>query len=207
MLRGVTKRWRLFIMLAAVATAAATAGCGDDAKHRDQRDVSDAAARQLRLTRTLPESYRRVCDDLAAYAPRVRACPPLIPAGALEVDDARPFSTKAALRGGWSSAYEGEGGRWRFDVAWTSAVKDRLVTHGVEGERDDPRSDCHWGQLSGQRVEACQVLPFEAGGGASAGQVAYVWPHGAASYVVSAPDGPRARAMTQALIAKTATDT
>jgi hypothetical protein len=218
----VANRWRALIVCA-TAAALAVGGCGaGDGDGTGDADVKAApaaraarAAQRLGLTRTLPPNVRRVCDDLAAYAPEgVGACPPLVPKGATEVQAAKPFSRQRGLKDGWISDFESEAirpvGHWRFDVTWSPAVRELVVVKGVEApvNADGARSDCHWGAVAGQRVEACQVLPFEAGGGVNGGHVAYVWPHGPATYVVSVHDGPgngpRARAMMEALIAEVA---
>lgn len=210
MLRDVPNRWRCLIVgMAMFATI--LAGCGDGEK---QEDGAAAAAQRLGLTRALPPTYERVCEDLAAYAPKgVGTCPPLVPKGAVEVQAAQPFSERKGLRDGWVSDFESRSvkpvGHWRFDVAWSPQVRELLVTRGVERPVNGggARSDCHWGVVGGERVEACQVLPYEAGGGANGDHVAYVWPHGRATYVVSVhgrENGPRARAMMEALIEKVA---
>lgn len=214
MLRDVPDQWRTLIVFAAVfAAVLAVAGCGGD-EPRKAGDAETAAAARLGLTRTLPATYERACEDLAAYAPTgIGTCPPLVPKGALEVQDAQPVSKRKGLRDGWVSDFESRSvrpvGHWRVDVAWSPAVRELLVTRGVERpvNAGGATSDCHWGAVGGERVEACQVLPYEAGGGVNGDHVAYVWPHGKATYVVSVhgrANGPRARAMMEALIAKVA---
>lgn len=214
MLRRVPDQWRILIVLTAVSLM--PAGCGGERRDGGSApaspvaDVSAAEAQRLGLTRTLPERVRRVCDDLAAYAPKgVGVCPPLVPRATTEVMDAKPFSKRKGLRDGWLSDFESAAiepvGHWRFDVVWSAAVRELVVVKGVEVPVNGggARSDCHWGVVGGERVEACQVLPYEAGGGVNGGHVAYVWPHGRATYVVSIhgrENGLKARAMMEALI-------
>jgi len=210
MLRDVPDRWRSLIG-GAVLLAAVVTGCGGGER---QDGGARATASRLGLTRALPPTYERVCEDLAAYAPKgAGTCPPLVPGGATEVQDAQPFSERKGLRDGWVSDFTARSlrpvGHWRFAVAWSPQVRELLVTRGVERPVNGggARSDCHWGTVGGERVEACQVLPYEAGGGADGDHVAYVWPHGRATYVVSVhgpANGPRARAMMEALIAEVA---
>jgi hypothetical protein len=182
--------------------------------------VSPARARALDLARELPASYRRVCAKQAAYAPEgARLCPPLIPAGRLKVIDAAPFSQRHDLRGGFLADLSSRpldrlgreriatnGGHWHYDVSWTPAV-GRVLVHGmVERPVNAGRSSsCRRLRVAGLRVEACRVVPYEQGGGLHGGHIAYVWRNGRVTYVISAHgygNEPRARAMTEALIAR-----
>jgi hypothetical protein len=182
--------------------------------------VSPSGTKSLDLTRVLPDEYRRVCTKQAGYAPAgARACPPLIPAGRLSVMHAGPFSKSPRDRGGYLADFgspalselgreriETNGGHWHYGIAWTPATTRQQVHRGIErpvGAREP--SSCRWLRLRGQRVEACQVVPYEKGGGLHGGHIAYVWSHGSATLVVSLhgyENEPRVRAMTAALIAK-----
>jgi hypothetical protein len=101
---------------------------------------------------------------------------------------------------------ETNGGHWHYDVAWSPAVRHLAVAVFVERPANSMQaSACRYLRLDGERVEACRVVPYEQGGGLHGGHIAYVWTHRRASYVVSLhgyANEPRARAMTQALIAE-----
>jgi hypothetical protein len=174
--------------------------------------------RALDLTAGLPRRYREVCAEQRAYAPAgARTCPPLVPDGALKVQTAGPFSRERRFRGGYSTNFaslslsrlagrqvDTNGGHWRYDVTWTPAVRHLVVDIGVKrpGAADGP-SACRASRLDREPVEVCQVVGYERGGGLNGGHVAYVWAHGPVTYVLSVhgrANGPRARAMTRALI-------
>ncbi|HET6548402.1 MAG TPA: hypothetical protein VFG79_08105 [Solirubrobacter sp.] len=64
-------------------------------------------------------------------------------------------------------------------------------------------SACRHRRFGNQRVEICDVVPYEQGGGLNGGHVAFVWTHGRVTYVVSLhgyANEPRARAMVEALM-------
>jgi hypothetical protein len=221
-MRGVRKWCVVFIGVAAIAGCGGKRPAGTAATGTvTVTDVAPVKARELGLTRSLPFAYRRICEDLAAYAPKgAGRCPPLIPGGTLDVIVAKPFSRQRRFRGGYSADFasraigtlgettiDTNGGHWHFDVSWTPAVRALQVRKGVEqpGNAGGARSSCRSTRLGGRRVEACLVLPYEDGGGLNGGHVAYVWTHGAATYVVSLhgyANEPRVRAMTQALMAR-----
>ena len=190
----------------------------DGKKVADVPVVSSGRAAALGLTRKLPAAYQRVCDEQAAVAPAgARVCPPLVPAGSLEVIDADPFSPRPRRGGGYladlaspslselaSKRIETNGGHWHYDVSWTTEARRLLVRRGVEHPANASRaSKCRVLRLGGEGVEACRVVPYEQGGGLNGGHLAYVWRHGPVTYVVSLhgyANEPRARAMTQALM-------
>jgi hypothetical protein len=206
-----------------VCGSVAIAACGRSApppRTAPVASIPPSRARGLGLTRDLPAAYRRVCAKQAAYAPAgARLCPPLIPGGRLKVIDATPFSKRRDLRGGFLADIASRsldrlgparittnGGHWHYDVSWSPAVRRLLVARMVErpGAADRP-SDCHRLRLGGQRVEACRVVPYERGGGLHGGHIAYVWTHGRVTFVISLhgyANEPRARAMTEALMAR-----
>jgi hypothetical protein len=180
--------------------------------------VSAAEAAGLGLTRRLPAEYRAVCAEQAAYAPAgARTCPPLIPGGRLKVIVAAPFSRQKRYDGGYNAdlasrslsdlrgqQIETNGGHWHYDVSWTPAVRRLLVRRGVQRPANaDERSACRGSRLGAERVEACEVVPYEKGGGLSGGHIAYIWRHAQADYVLSIhgyANEARARAMMAALI-------
>lgn len=178
-----------------------------------------ADAARLGLTRRHAAAYRHVCAEWASYAPpRARVCPPLVPRGGAKVLDAQPFSRQPRFRGGYLadlstpslSTLRGRrvltnGGHWHVDVSWTPAVRELLVRRGIErpGNAGARRSRCRGLGLGGERVEACDVVPYARGGGLSGSHVAYVWRHGPITRVVSIhgyANRPRARAMMLAWI-------
>ena len=132
--------------------------------------------------------------------------------------DAAPFSNRRDRRGGFLadiasaslSDLGGErirtnGGHWHYDVSWTPAVRRVLVGEFVEHPVHAKPSACRHLRLGGERIEACRVVPYEQGGGLNGGHIAYVWTQGRVSYVISVhryANEPRARAMTEALIAR-----
>lgn len=195
-------------------------GGSSDVKSAAVPSVSPSRARTLGLTRRLPPAYRKVCAEHSAYAPAgAQACPPLIPAGSLEVVVAAPFSKREAHRGGYSADFfsgslselhgeriETNGGHWHYDVSWTPAVRRLLVRHGVKRPVNASKaSACRDVRLGSERAEACRVVPYEEGGGLNGGHIAYVWTHGRATYVVSLHgyrNEPRASAMTLVLMAQ-----
>jgi hypothetical protein len=201
-------------------TAAGTTTRAARLPERTPPVVSEAAAETLRLTRALPDQYRQVCEQQAAYAPAdARTCPPLIPMGALKVETAGPFSRQHRYRGGYSTNFasrsldrlggksvETNGGHWRYDVTWKPNVKRLAVVLGVERPpAADKPSRCRQTTLGGQRAEVCRVVRHERGGGLNGGHIAYVWDDQAVTYMVSVhgyANQPRARAMMMALIAK-----
>ena len=140
------------------------------------------------------------------------------PCRSVQDHDAAPFSKRSDRRGGFltdiASASLSElggqhiktnGGHWHYDVSWTPAVRRVLVGELVEHPLNAKPSTCRHLRLGDERVEACRVVPYEQGGGLNGGQIAYVWTHGRVSYVISAhgyANEPRARAMTEALIAR-----
>lgn len=166
------------------------------------------------LTETLPDAYRRVCEEQAAYAPAgARVCPPLIPAGRLKLMHAAPFSKQKRYRGGFLADFssaslsalggrriETNGGHWHYGVSWTPAVRRLQVRVGIERV-----ASCRAVRLGAERVNACRVVPHDRGGGLHGGHVTYVWSHGRVTHVISLhgyANEPRARAMTEALIAR-----
>jgi hypothetical protein len=198
---------------------ASTPGVSDGKTVADVPVVSSGRAAALGLTRKLPAAYQRVCDEQATVAPAdARACPPLIPMGRVEVLHADPVSPRPRLGGGYladlSSAslsalvgkrIETNGGHWHYDVSWTAEARRLLVRRGVERPMNARRgSKCRVLRLGSEGVEACRVVPYAQGGGLNGGHIAYVWSHGPVTYVVSLhgyANEPRARAMTQALMA------
>jgi hypothetical protein len=181
--------------------------------------VSGGRAAALGLTRKLPAAYQRVCDEQAAVAPPgARVCPPLVPADSLEVIDADPFSPRPRRGGGYladlassslselaSKRIETIGGHWHYDVSWTAEARRLLVHRGVERPANANRaSKCRALRLGSESVTTCRVVPYEQGGGLNGGHLAYMWSHRPVMYVVSLhgyANEPRARAMTQALMA------
>jgi hypothetical protein len=145
-------------------------------------------------------------------------CPSLIPRGRVKVINAGAYSTMREYRGGYFADFasrsvselggehiETNGGHWHYDVSWSPVVR-RLAVHGlVERPPNSSRaSACRHLRLDSERVDACRVVPYEQGGGMHGGHIAYLWTHGQTAYVVSLhgyANEPRARAMTQALIA------
>lgn len=198
---------------------ASTPGVSDGKKVANVPGVSSGLAAALGLTRKLPAVYRRVCDEQAAVAPAgARACPPLIPTGKVEVLHADPFSSRPRVGGGYladlssaslsalaSERIETNGGHWHYDVSWTVEAGRLLVGRGVKRPTNaSTGSKCRVLRLGSERVEACRVVPYEQGGGLNGGHIAYVWSNGPVTYVVSLhgyANEPRARAMTQALMA------
>ena len=195
-------------MAAGLAVLVAACG-GSDARPARAAPAASPAGRPgpaLGLTTRLPAAYRRVCARQAAAAPpRARSCPPTIPAGRLEVLDARAltrpageFDVDAA-----SSSIRAGGGHWHYDVAWTPAAR-RVWVHGrIEHPQNGPRSRCTRLELAAERVEACRVAPYDRGGGINGGHIAYVWDHAGASYAISLhgySNEPRVQAMMAALI-------
>ena len=216
-------------VIVTVGVALVVAGCGGEAPSRPAPGgpsasgapiVSRAAASRLRLTWRLPAAYRTVCDEQAAYASGgARGCPPLIPAGPLRVEFAGPFSKQERFRGGYSADFgsgsldalggqriETNGGHWRYEVAWTPAVRRLIVRRGVEQPANATRrSSCRDVRLGAQRVQACKVVPYEKGGGINGGHIAYVWRHTGTAFVVSVHgyrNEPRVRAMVAAWMAE-----
>jgi hypothetical protein len=206
---------------AATACCLAVAGCGASDEPATRTVVPSASLSQPRalgLTRELPDAYRRVCAEQAAYAPSgARVCPPLIPQGGVKVMYAGAFSKRREQRGGYladlaSSSLSDLGDErietkhWHYDVSWSPAVRRVAVRDFVERPVNaSEASACRNLRLGSERVEACRVVPYEEGGGLHGGHIAYVWTHGRASYVVSLhgyANEPRARAMTRALIAE-----
>jgi hypothetical protein len=201
---------------------ASDAGASARGKAANVPAVSSSRASALALTRKLPDAYRRVCDEQAVDAPAgARACPPLIPAGRLEVIDADPLSLRPRVSGGYLADLasgslselggrhiETNGGHWHYDVSWTAEARRRLVRQGVERPANaSGPSACRSLRLGSERVEACRVVPHEQGGGLNGGHIVYVWSHGPMTYVLSLhgyANEPRARAMTEALMARVA---
>jgi hypothetical protein len=171
---------------------------------------------ELNLTRRLPATYTSACRELAASVPPgIAACPPVIPAGALKVEVAAPFSRARRYRGGYSMSFascsldryrgrsiETNGCHWAYELGW-SHLTGRIVVERVTAA---PGTVCRWRSLAGQRVRACRVPPFEQGGGFHGGHIAYLWERPAASVVLSVHgyrNEARVRAMMTALIATT----
>lgn len=177
------------------------------------REVAD-----LTLTRHLPRSYERACRRLAEYAPRALAtCPPLVPAGSLEVEIAGPFSGTHRFREWFvmslaSCSLNSYGGRpihtngchWAYELAWSRRTRRVVVQRVMHGnDPANPPAPCRWRRLAGQRVRACRVPPFEEGGGFHGGHIAYLWERSSAAVVLSAhgyPNQARVEAMMTALI-------
>jgi hypothetical protein len=181
-------------------------------------DMTASEFADLNLTRRLPLGYKRACRRLAANAPGdVAACPPLVPAGPLEVQVAAPFSRTRRYREMYSmsfascslNSYRGQsietnGCHWAYELGWSPRTGPVVVDRVVHGNNPaNPRSACRWRSLAGQRVRACRVPPFEQGGGFHGGHVAYLWERASAAVVLSAhgyTNEARVRAMMTALI-------
>jgi hypothetical protein len=162
----------------------------------------------LRLTRRLPAEYVDAC---AVLRRRVHAnpCPPLVPDGRIKVSG--PFERENALDLGSSSLdainghhVETNGGHWTIWVATSRPDRERLADalHAVGYGGDEP-SRCRFLELERERVEACQVPPYEKGGGYYGGHIAYAWQRGGVVYHVTIhgyANEPRLRLMMAALI-------
>lgn len=214
--------------IVAVVVALLVAGCGGEPRRSASGAepasaapaVSAAEARALGLTWRLPARYRRVCTEQAAYAPEgARSCPPLVPTGAMRVDWADPFSPLPRWAAGYTAdlgsgsldelrgrRIDSNGGHWRYDVAWSAAVRRLVVDRGVRRPVDaEAASSCRPVRLGGYRVQACEVPPYEQGGGINGDHVAYVWRHERTAFVLSLHgyrNEPRARAMMAAWMAE-----
>src|SRR3954470_23156146 len=198
------------------------AGCGE---HRPETRGSSPAtgssssthhARALGLTRRRPITYRRVCEQQAREAaPPARMCPPLVPSGPLKVLYSGRSLGRHSAAGGFSAdlssrsldrlgrrRIETNGGHWRYDAAWTPAVRRTVVGLVKRPPNARERSSCRNVRVDGQEMEACRVVPHERGGGLDGGHIAYVWNHAGVTYVISVhgyANEPRARAMMTAL--------
>jgi hypothetical protein len=212
-------------MAAGLAVLVAACGGGDARPARAARPARPArpapaaspAGRPgpaLGLATRLPAAYRRACSRQAAAAPRrARSCPPLIPAGRLQVLDAAALTPPhgefnvdlaspsiGTLNG---ARIDADGGHWHYDVAWTPAARWVWVHRRIERPQNGPRSRCTRLELAAERVEACRVAPYDQGGGLQGGHIAYVWDHAGASYAISLhgyANEPRVQAMMAALI-------
>src|SRR3954454_9933736 len=157
------RRWTVAQM---VVGASLLAACGDQGQHGTEsaarthrRTAVQLTARQraLGLTRQLPAAYRRVCARQARAAPpAARTCPPLIPAGSLTVAYRGKSLGRDSVGGGVSADLASrslrrlkrkrtgtEVGHWRYDVAWTPAVRHAVVATGIERPPNaSPPSSC-----------------------------------------------------------------
>jgi hypothetical protein len=85
-------------------------------------------------------------------------------------------------------AIETNGCHWAYEVGTTSRTQRVVagrVIHG-SGNSANPRSECRWRDVTGQRLRACRVPPFDQGGGFHAGHIAYLWERPTAAVVLSA---------------------
>lgn len=172
-------------------------------------------ARKLGLTRQLPAAYLRVCERQARDAPPpARTCPPLVPTGSLRVLYSGPSLGRDSGGGGYSAdlasrslgrlggrRVETNGGHWRYDVAWSPAVRSAVVRFVERPSNSSEPSSCRRVRVADQEMEACRVVPYQRGGGLNGGHIAYVWSHAGVTYVISVhgyANEPRARAMMTA---------
>jgi hypothetical protein len=146
------------------------------------------AERALQLTRSLPQPYRDACQQLLAYAPvGAAACPPLVPAGPLQVHAAGPIATSDGyqqsyvldLASGSLDTIRGRGvdtngGHWTISAARGPIARNVLAEqlHAALGVR---RARCRQLRLAGEPVEACQVPTTD--DGYYSGHIAYAWEH------------------------------
>jgi hypothetical protein len=97
------------------------------------------------------------------------------------------------------------GGHWTVAVAWGSNGRPVLhkTPHAIAGwHGSHPRSACTVVRLEGERVQACRIPAYDAGGGYYGGHIAYAW-HGPVVYHVTIhgyANEPRLRLMMGVLI-------
>jgi hypothetical protein len=176
-----------------------------------------ARERRLGLTRRLPRAYRRVCARQASDAPAgARACPPLIPDGALKVSYRGRSLGRASSGGGFSADFasrslgqlvETNGGHWRYDVVWTPGVRRVVVDMGIRRPTNaSESSSCRETRVAARGMLACRVVAYNEGGGLDGGHIAYVWDHAGVAFVISVhgyANEARVRVMMAAFVAAT----
>jgi hypothetical protein len=174
----------------------------------------DQAERALGLTRRLPHAYVSRCARIRTDA-GADPCPPLTPQGRLAVTGPHQKRWEgyreldlgsASLTWIAGAPVDSDGGHWTLAVAW--GPNGRLLLHkqlhaiGV-WYGSNLRSACTVVSLEGERVQACRVPAFDAGGGYYGGHVAYAWQRGQVVYHVTIhgyANEPRLRLIMAALI-------
>jgi hypothetical protein len=217
------------ISLSTVIACVLLAACGErgpkpasDASAKREQNVStrravrlSARERGLGLTRRLPRAYRQVCGRQASDAPvGARACPPLIPSGALKVIYRGRSLGRASPGGGFSADFasrslgqlvETNGGHWRYDVVWTPSVRRVVVDMGIRRPTNASKSSsCHETSVAVQRMLACRVVAYNEGGVLNGGHIAYVFDHAGVAFVISVhgyANEARVQAMMAAFVA------
>jgi hypothetical protein len=156
-----------------------------------------------------------VCEQEAREAaPPARICPPLVPIGSLRVLYSGRSLGRHSAGGGFSADLSSRslnrlgrrhvdtnGGHWRYDAAWTPAVRRAVVRLVERPPNAREPSSCRDVRVAGQPMEACRVVPYERGGGLNGGHIAYLWNHAGVTYVISVhgyANEARARAMMTA---------
>jgi hypothetical protein len=169
----------------------------------------DPPERALGLTRRLPDAYVTRCARIPPDA-GANPCPPLKPEGQLKVAGpyGQPGSRTLDLGSGSLNSIGGapvdtNGGHWTISVAWSASGRQLLDSQLHAIGRPRPTSPCTAASLEGERVGACRVLAYDAGGGYYGGHIAYAWQRGRLVYHITIhgfANEPRLRLMMAALI-------
>jgi hypothetical protein len=161
------------------------AGAGHQALAQNaSRLTASPAETALGLTRDLPAEYVAACTEILR-ATRANPCPPLVPRDSQiahgwgdAIDALAPSIT--AIDGRDIDAH---GGHWTLLVG-TEPRSHRAMADDLHIVEATAASRCRFVRLEGQKVEACALPPYPAGG-YYGGHIAYAWRHRDVTYHIT----------------------